>query len=206
MYTEYCPCEIYIMLPHLKKRNKRWVTKPRLLHHVWPTSPDASESLLPLSSVLLISSRVRSSTPLVHATRVAFDKWVHHTRRLFALLCQLLSFAPCFSSEAPCFCGDCLLICFGLVSPDCRRFLGLFVGGVDVANSGLSHLLGVGKCSLPRSYHPDRPALRYTNTNRNTRTGHFTAASKRPGWLTVFPLKEFPGWRREAFQHRRARK
>ena len=119
--------------------------------------------------------------PLVHATRVAFDKWVHHTRRLFALLCQLLSFAPCFSSEAPCFCGDYLLICFGLVSPDCRRFLGLFVGGVDVANSGLSHLLGVGKCSLPRSYHPDRPALRYTNTNRNTRTGHFTAASKRPG-------------------------
>ena len=43
----------------------------------------------------------------------------------------------------------------------------LFVGGVDVANSGLSHLLGVGRCSLPRSYHLDCPALRYTNTNRN---------------------------------------
>lgn len=30
MYTEYCPREIYIMLPHLKKRNKRWVKTVQL--------------------------------------------------------------------------------------------------------------------------------------------------------------------------------
>ena len=87
-----------------------------------------------------------------------------------ALLLYIVSFfhfTPCTSSEAPGLCGDHLLICFGLVSPDGRRFLGPFVGGVDVANSGLSHLLGVGRCSLPRSYHLDCPALRYTNTNQN---------------------------------------
>lgn len=100
------------------------------------------------------------------------------------LLCQLLSLSGPASHQkllVPVVITCSLVL---VLSLDWRRFSGLFVGGVGVAgNSGLSHLVGAGKRSLPPSYHLDRPALRYTNTNLNTRAGHFTTASKRPDWL-----------------------
>ena len=95
--------------------------KPRLPHRVWPTSPGASESLLPLSCMLLISNRRRNSTPLDHTTHISLDKRARHTRSLVTLSASF-PFRPCVSSEAPCSCRDYVFVRFGLVSPDWRRF------------------------------------------------------------------------------------